>query len=145
VTWIPSNFYNSNFSISPQKNVEKEFGTTLIFNQFQNIFSIYNKDGTFLTSKNIGDLLSPNLRIVEILPSTGLLIKYDPSILIIYFGFVILMITTFLSYLPYTQIWLFQKGKQVWLGSSTNRGKIQLELDLENLLRESEKNMKFEY
>jgi len=90
-------------------------------------------------------LLSPNLRIVEILPSTGLLIKYDPSILIIYFGFVILMVTTFLSYLPYTQIWLFQKGKQVWLGSSTNRGKIQLELDLENLLRESEKNIKFDY
>jgi cytochrome c biogenesis protein len=134
VTWIPSNFSNLTF--------EKEFGITLIFNQFQNVFFVYNQDGTFLSSKNIGDFLSSNLRILEILPSTGLLIKYDPSIPIIYLGFAILMITTFLSYLPYTQIWLFQQGKQLWLGSSTNRGKIQLELDLENLLRESEKTMK---
>ena len=67
--------------------------------------------------------------------------KYDPSISIIYFGFGILMITTFLSYLPYTQFWIFQKEKEFWVGSSTNRGKIQFELQFENLLRESETNM----
>jgi cytochrome c biogenesis protein len=129
VTWIPSNLS------------EIPSGMTFIFDQFQNFFFVYNQDGTFLTSKNIGEFFLPNLRILEILPSTGLLIKYDPSIPIIYLGFAILMITTLCSYLPYTQIWLFQQGKQIWLGSSTNRGKMQLELELENLLRESEKNI----
>ena len=115
---------------------------TLIFDQFQNIFFVYDTKGNFLGSKNIGDFLSKDLQILEILPSTGLLIKYDPSIVIIYFGFGILMLTTLLSYLPYTQFWIFQKEKEFWLGSSTNRGKIQFELQFENLLRETEANIK---
>ena len=115
---------------------------SLIFDQFQNIFFVYDTKGNFLGSKNIGDFLSKDLQILEILPSTGLLIKYDPSIVIIYFGFGILMLTTLLSYLPYTQFWIFQKEKEFWLGSSTNRGKIQFELQFENLLRETEANIK---
>lgn len=115
---------------------------TLIFDQFQNIFFVYDTKGNFLGSKNIGDFLSRDLQILEILPSTGLLIKYDPSIVIIYFGFGILMLTTLLSYLPYTQFWIFQKEREFWLGSSTNRGKIQFELQFENLLRETEITIK---
>lgn len=117
---------------------EKIIPRTVIFDQFQNIFFVYDQKGNFLGSKNVGDSLSDNLQILEILPATGLLIKYDPSIVIIYFGFAILMLTTLLSYLPYTQFWIFQKEKEFWVGSSTNRGKIQLELQLENLLRETE-------
>jgi hypothetical protein len=64
---------------------------------------------------------------------------YDPSIPIIYFGFGLLMITTSLSYLPYTQIWLFNQAKKSWVGGITNRGKIQLELEFENLIRYIEK------
>jgi cytochrome c biogenesis protein len=127
-----------NSSFQEQENIEKHKPLTLIFDQFQNIFFLYDNAGIFIESKNIGDTLLPDFKILEILPSTGLLIKYDPSIFIIYLGFGILMITTLFSYLPYTQIWIFNKGKQLWIGSSTNRGKIQLELQFENLLRESE-------
>jgi cytochrome c biogenesis protein len=137
VTWIPSNL-----AFSDKFSSVSTIGMTLIFDQFQNLFFLYTKDGTFLESKNIGEFVLPNLKILEILPSSGLLIKYDPSIFIIYLGFGILIITTFLSYLPYTQIWLFSQQNQVWLGFSTNRGKIQLELDVESLLRESEKILK---
>ena len=45
------------------------------------------------------------------------------------------MITTSLSYLPYTQIWIFSQRKNSWIGSLTNRGKIQLEIEFENLIR----------
>jgi len=45
------------------------------------------------------------------------------------------MITTCLSYLPYTQIWIFNEKTNCWIGSSTNRGKIQLEIEFENLIR----------
>ena len=130
ISWVVSQFEN-----------QQSVPLTLIFDQFQNIFFVYDTKGTFLGSKNVGDLISKDLQILEILPSTGLLVKYDPSISIIYFGFGILMITTFLSYLPYTQFWIFQKEKEFWVGSSTNRGKIQFELQFENLLRESETNM----
>jgi hypothetical protein len=42
---------------------------------------------------------------------------------------------TCLSYLPYTQIWLFQQQNYSWIGSTTNRGKIQVEVEFENLIR----------
>jgi hypothetical protein len=45
------------------------------------------------------------------------------------------MITTSLSFLPYTQIWIFHQASYSWIGSSTNRGKIQLEIEFENLIR----------
>ena len=78
---------------------------------------------------------------LDLLPATGLLIKYDPSIELIYLGFGLLMLTTLLSYLPYTQFWVFENSKDIWIGSSTNRGKIQLEIEFENLIREMENKL----
>ena len=64
--------------------------------------------------------------------------KYDPSIPFIYFGFGFLMITTCLSYLPYTQLWVVEQQNFSWIGATTNRGKIQLEIDFENFIRSLE-------
>lgn len=108
---------------------------TLIFDQLQNTFLVYNEKGQFLANKSIGEFIDPNCVVIDIIPSTGLLIKYDPSIGIIYLGFGLLMITTSLSYLPYTQIWLFSEANKIWIGCVTNRGKIQLEIEFENLIR----------
>jgi cytochrome c biogenesis protein len=113
----------------------------LVFDQLQNSFVIYNEKGTFLKLGNIGDEINNNLKLIDIIPSTGLQIKYDPSIVIIYFGFGLLMLTSCLSYLPYTQIWIYNEGKNLWIGSSTNRGKIQLEIEFENLIRTIENNL----
>jgi cytochrome c biogenesis protein len=118
---------------------ENNENKTIIFDQLQNIFNIYDKNGKFVKSCSVGDSFD-NKKIIEIIPSTGLQIKYDPSIIIIYTGFGLLMITTFLSYLPYTQIWIYQKDDYCWLGSLTNRGKINLEIEFENLIREIEKS-----
>jgi cytochrome c biogenesis protein len=135
------------FPLFPLKKVSKSWITwitssngneILVFDQLQNSFLTYDEAGVFLKVKNVGDDITENLSILDILPSTGLLIKYDPSIQIIYFGFGLLMLTACFSYLPYTQIWIFNQKKNSWLGSSTNRGKIQLEIEFENLIRSIE-------
>lgn len=135
------------FPLFPLKKVSKSWITwitssngneILVFDQLQNSFLTYDEAGVFLKVKNVGDDITENLSILDILPSTGLLIKYDPSIQIIYFGFGLLMLTACFSYLPYTQIWIFNQRKNSWLGSSTNRGKIQLEIEFENLIRSIE-------
>jgi cytochrome c biogenesis protein len=126
ITWISNN------------DLPAEKSMALVFDQLQNIVFIYDENGNFLNFKNTGDLINENLRLIDILPSTGLLIKYDPSITIIYFGFGLLMLTTLLSYLPYTQIWILNEKNNCWIGSSTNRGKIQLEIEFENLIRSLE-------
>lgn len=112
---------------------------SLIFDQLQNTILLYDQNGTFKSINNTGDIIYEKFKILEILPSTGLLIKYDPSILLVYFGFGLLMLTTSLSYLPYTQIWVVRKSNYSILGAVTNRGKIQLEIDFENLIRSIEK------
>ena len=127
VTWIPGDEKNQVF--------------TLIFDQFENIFFVYDEKGVFLKRSSIGEWVTEKTKVLEILPATGLLIKYDPSIGIIYFGFGLLMITACLSYLPYTQMWLFAEEEKFWVGCSTNRGKIQLEIEFENLLRFLEKKL----
>jgi cytochrome c biogenesis protein len=111
---------------------------TLVFDQLQNNFLVYDQNGKFSSLKNVGEKIDNEFFVVDLLPSTGLLIKYDPSIPIIYTGFGLLMVTTCLSYLPYTQIWIFHQASNSWVGSSTNRGKIQLEIEFENLIRYTE-------
>ena len=117
----------------------KETNLTLVFDQLQNNFFVYDTSGNFLSVNNIGDSF-PSFSIIDILPSTGLQIKYDPSITIIYFGFGLLMITACLSYLPYTQIWIFNQSSNSWIGGSTNRGKMKLEIEFENFIRSLEKS-----
>ena len=108
---------------------------TILIDQFQNVILLYDEKGNFIKNLNSGDNFENNFVILDILSSTGLLIKYDPTITIIYLGFGLLMITTVLSYLPYTQLWIHNKKNNCWIGSVTNRGKLQLEIGFENLIR----------
>jgi len=114
---------------------ENEKIKTLLIDQFQNVILLYDEKGNFIDTLNTGDKFENNFLILDILSSTGLLIKYDPSITIIYLGFGLLMITTLLSYLPYTQLWIHTKKNSCWIGSITNRGKLQLEIEFEKLVR----------
>jgi cytochrome c biogenesis protein len=134
ITWINEIRENTGDQGSPSGALKQEI-KTLVFDQLQQIVFIYDEKGNFLNIKNNGEAISQNLIFIDILPSTGLLIKYDPSITIIYFGFGLLMITACLSYLPYTQIWICNTKKNCWIGSSTNRGKIQFEIEFENYIR----------
>jgi cytochrome c biogenesis protein len=110
---------------------------TILIDQFQNIALLFDQNGILIGEKNIGDDLGleSKYRLIEILSSTGFFIKYDPSLGIISLGFGFLMITTILSFLPYTQIWICHQKNYCSLGSLTNRGKIQLEMELERLRR----------
>ena len=82
---------------------------------------LYSENGLLLSNQNLNDKIDKNWQAIDIISSTGLLIKYDPSIPIIYSGFALLMLTTCLSYLPYTQIWIYQEKKFAWMGCLTNR------------------------
>jgi cytochrome c biogenesis protein len=111
----------------------------VIFDQLQDSFSIYDEKGKYLRKQKTNE--NNDFFLTEIIPSTGLLIKYDPSIPIIYFGFGGLIITTVLSYLPYTQIWILSRKKNSWIGSNINRRTIHFEIEFENFLRDLEKGI----
>lgn len=162
ITWLPSSFFsktsqgkNKSLIFSSFNNTKlitdvdlfsKEKGMILILDQFQQMVFLYNFEGNFQGKQTVGETLVSSWKLIEILPATGLLMKYDPSLPIIYTGFGLLMLMTFLSYLPFTQLWLVtplssRYGSWSWFGSSTNRGQIQLEIEFENLLRSFENQL----
>lgn len=117
---------------------------TLIFDKYLDSFLIYNETGEFLRKQYINDSL--NFEILEIIPTTGLLIKSDKSLLIIYSSFFGLIGTTFLSLLPYKQFWIFILKNKILIGATTNRSLTDLEIEFESmffLVKKKEKHSKF--
>jgi cytochrome c biogenesis protein len=66
---------------------------------------------------------------LEIISSTGLQIKTDLGIPIIYTGFFLLMLSTLVSYITYSQIWIIEKQNKLFIGGTTNRAIFDFELE----------------
>ena len=76
-----------------------------------------------------------NFQLIDILSSTGLQIKTDPGIPIIYSGFLFLMISTLISYITYSQIWIYKKNHQIFIGGNTTRATFEFELEFFNYIK----------
>lgn len=118
LTWIP---INQTFNE----------GIIVIIDNLQGYYSIYNSIGIFLGNTEINETLNINkpLKLLETISSTGLQIKTDPGILIIYMGFLWLMLSTLISYLTYSQVWIIQKNQKIFIGGNTTRAIFEFELE----------------
>ena len=76
-----------------------------------------------------------NVTLLEVLSSTGLQIKMDPGIPLIYLGFFFLMLSTLMSYITYSQVWVFQKNQQLFVGGNTNRALFDFELEFLKIIK----------
>ena len=106
-------------------------GIISIVDNLEGYSSLYNLDGQFLGNLELNEtvLLNNSLTLVDIISSTGLQVKRDPGINIIYLGFFFLMLSTLISYISYSQIWLVQKKHKIFLGGTTNRAIFNFELE----------------
>lgn len=66
--------------------------------------------------------------------ATGLEIKNDPGVPIVYAGFAGLMITTLVSYLSHSQVWALQQGGYLYVSGRSNRAQVGFEHELDELL-----------
>ncbi len=115
--------------INDGKSLEK--GLIAIIDNLQGYCSIYDDTGAFLGNLELNESFfnKQSNTLLEIISSTGLQIKTDPGIPLIYSGFLLLMISTLLSYLTYSQIWMIQKQKRLFIGGTTNRAIFDFELE----------------
>ena len=74
------------------------------------------------------------LTVKELIGSTGLQIKADPGIPLVYAGFGLLMLGVIMSYASHSQIWALQKGDHFYLGGKTNRAQVTFERELMDIL-----------
>ena len=115
--------------ISNNKSLNE--GIIAIVDNLEGYCSIYGGTGKFLGNIELNETVnfkSP-LTLVEIISSTGLQIKTDPGIPIIYTGFFFLMLSTLISYITYSQIWIIQKDQKLFIGGTTNRAVFDFELE----------------
>ena len=124
LTWISNNQFTQN-------------GIILLIDNLEGYCSVYNDTGQFLGNMEINETLNfnQNITLLEILSSTGLQIKIDPGIPLIYLGFFFLMISTLMSYITYSQVWVFQKDQQLFIGGNTNRALFDFELEFLKLVK----------
>ena len=121
--------------ISNNQTLENGFVT--IINNVEGYCSIYNESGQFLGNIELNEtsIFNYSLTLLEIISSTGLQIKIDPSIKIIYSGFFFLMISTLVSYITYSQVWMIQKNDKLFIGGTTNRALFDFELEFLKLVK----------
>ena len=106
-------------------------GIIAVIDNLQGYCSIYNESGIFLGNIELNETVNfkQPLTFLEVISSTGLQIKTDPGIPMIYSGFFFLMISTLLSYITYSQIWIIQKNQKLFIGGTTNRATFNFELE----------------
>ena len=97
----------------------------------------YDQFGNFLSYLDVGEEYELNFhkfQIIEFIPITGLQIKLDPGITTIYFGFGLLMLSIFLSYRSFSQIWLNKEKNTIFVGGKTNRAQLSFEKEILDII-----------
>jgi cytochrome c biogenesis protein len=112
-------------------------GVTVLIDNLQGYCSIYNKFGKFIGNLELNEKFKTenSITLMDILSSTGLQIKADPGILLIYLGFLFLMISTLISYITYSQIWIVQDKNKIFIGGNTTRATFDFELEFLKLVK----------
>lgn len=112
-------------------------GVSLVAKDLQGMLLIYDTKGKLLSTLRSGMSTGVNgvtLTVVDLIGSTGLQIKADPGIPLVYLGFGLLMLGVMMSYVSHSQIWALQKDDQFYLGGRTNRAQVGFERELLGLL-----------
>nr|YP_009298004.1 c-type cytochrome biogenensis protein [Plocamium cartilagineum]AOM67942.1 c-type cytochrome biogenensis protein [Plocamium cartilagineum] len=123
-------FWFANFPINSKQRL-----FLIVKNLNDNIF-IYNSSGKLTNILNLNEEIIINntsFMVKEIMTSTGLQIKTDPGIQIVYTGFFILILSIGISYLSYSQIWINSYANNLELAGSTSRAVLKFEEDFINI------------
>ncbi|HEY9782999.1 MAG TPA: cytochrome c biogenesis protein [Leptolyngbyaceae cyanobacterium] len=123
-TWIPT-------------KTDLSAGVSLLAKDLQGTLLIYDAKGQLVDTLRPGMSTNINgvtLTIVEVVGSTGLQLKADPGIPIVYAGFGLLMLGVLMSYVSHSQIWALQKDGHFYVGGKTNRAQVAFEREVLDIL-----------
>jgi cytochrome c biogenesis protein len=112
-------------------------GVSLVVRDLQGLVLIYDKTGKLISTVRQGmavEIQGIRVAIVEIVGSTGLQIKADPGVPIVYLGFGLLMLSTLMSYVSHSQVWGLWQDGQLYLGGVTNRAQVAFEREFLSMM-----------
>jgi cytochrome c biogenesis protein len=125
-TWIPT-------------KPDLSAGVSLLAKDLQGMVLIYDATGKLVDTVRAGMSTQVNgvtLKLLQVVGSTGLQIKADPGIPLVYTGFGLLMLGVVMSYFSHSQIWALQQGDRLYVGGKTNRAQVAFEREMLQILDE---------
>jgi cytochrome c biogenesis protein len=115
-------------------------GVSILAKDLQGTVLIYDTAGKLISTVREGMSTEVNgvtLAIDSVVGSTGLQIKADPGIPIVYLGFGLLMVGVMMSYFSHSQIWaLAIEGEGLYFGGRTNRAQVAFEREIVEILEQ---------
>jgi cytochrome c biogenesis protein len=114
---------------------------TIVVNDLNGKVYFYNSKGILVQESSIGNsfamLNGLNLQVLDFITSTGLQIKSDPGINIVYFSFLLLIVSIYISFFTYSQIWLVELSESIKIGGNSNRSVLFFQEDFRKIIRRS--------
>lgn len=101
--------------------------------------TIYDTSGQFAGVRRPGsgkpiDVDGIQIVIDNIVSASGMELKSDPGVPLVYAGFGGICVTTVLSYLSHSQVWAYQSEKDLVVGGRSNRAKYGFEREINTIL-----------
>ena len=116
-------------------------GVSLLATDLQGTLLVYDNEGQLVSTVRKGMATEVNgiqLAIADIIGSTGLQIKADPGIPLVYLGFGLLMLGVLMSYISHSQIWALESDGKFFVGGRTNRAQVAFERELLQIMESLE-------
>ena len=118
-----------------------ETNLTVVVSDLSGKVYFYNSKGVLVQESYIGGSIKTtnnvNIQISDFITSTGLQIKSDPGIGIVYFSFFLLIISIYVSFFTYSQIWLVELMETIKIGGNSNRSVLFFQEDFRKILKRS--------
>ena len=105
---------------------------TVVARDLQNV-AVYGPDGRFMGIRRPGsnkdlEVGSFRLKVADLVATSGLELKSDPGVPVVYTGFAFLMLTTVLSYVSHSQVWAATGEAEDMVEGSAQEGGVQARL-----------------
>ena len=114
-------------------------GVSLVAKDLQGMVLVYDMTGKLVSTVRAGMSTEVNgitLKVLDLIGSTGLQIKADPGIPLVYTGFALLMLGVSMSYVSHSQIWVLQQAGHCYIGGRTNRAQVTFEREMLDLFNQ---------
>tara|TARA_B110001452_G_scaffold265088_1_gene269203 strand:+ start:105 stop:1403 length:1299 start_codon:yes stop_codon:yes gene_type:complete len=114
---------------------------TVVVNDLSGKVYLYNSKGILVQESYIGGFFEVNkgvtVQISDFITGTGLQLKSDPGIFVVYLAFLLLLVSIYVSFFTYSQIWLVEFSKNIEIGGTSNRSVLFFQEDFRKIVRRS--------
>tara|TARA_B100000767_G_scaffold234905_1_gene227918 strand:+ start:1140 stop:2447 length:1308 start_codon:yes stop_codon:yes gene_type:complete len=112
---------------------------TILINDLLGNLLLYDEQGRLVRECFIGQIIDLNLGLkinfLDLITTTGLQIKTDFGIPLVYVSFFGLMVSAYISFISYSQIWLLKSGFGLIVGGKSNRAVLYFQEELKRLVQ----------